>query len=60
MKILYLLFPFLFLAFLSEPGNAQEWCRGLGGFCSFYQCRPGHDLGPQDCWPERRCCRWGK
>ncbi|XP_039220077.1 myotoxin-1-like [Crotalus tigris] len=58
MKILYLLFAFLFLAFLSEPGNAQPRCRRLGGKCFRKRCPPKHVyLGRQDCWQRRRCCK---
>ncbi|KAK9405150.1 beta-defensin-like [Crotalus adamanteus] len=58
MKILYLLFTFLFLAFLSEPGNAHQQCRRVGGHCFRKLCPPRHRyLGQQDCGPRRRCCR---
>nr|AGF25395.1 beta-defensin-like protein [Lachesis muta] len=58
MKILYLLFPFLFLAFLSEPGNAQGQCHQQRGRCFLHQCPLSHYfLGRLDCGPGRRCCR---
>nr|QIM55387.1 beta defensin-like protein [Sistrurus miliarius]QIM55388.1 beta defensin-like protein [Sistrurus miliarius]QIM55389.1 beta defensin-like protein [Sistrurus miliarius] len=58
MKILYLLFAFLFLAFLSEPGNARGQCRRLEGRCFRRRCPLRHvDLKLQDCGPRRRCCR---
>nr|AGF25387.1 beta-defensin-like protein [Bothrops jararaca] len=58
MKILYLLFTFLFLAFLSEPGNAQVRCRRLGGICILSRCPLRYDsLGQQDCLKGQKCCR---
>ncbi|KAK9412215.1 Cts-p2: Crotasin [Crotalus adamanteus] len=57
MKILYLLFAFLFLAFLSEPGNADHKCRDAGGMCSLTMCVTGTDLGQQDCVSQLRCCK---
>ncbi|KAK9405263.1 beta-defensin-like [Crotalus adamanteus] len=58
MKILYLLFAFLFLAFLSEPGNAQRLCRQVGGFCNFSRCPfPTSNIGKLGCGPQRKCCR---
>ncbi|KAK9405289.1 beta-defensin-like [Crotalus adamanteus] len=58
MKILYLLFAFLFLAFLSEPGNAQRRCRRLGGRCHFRRCPfETFDIGKQDCGLLQKCCR---
>nr|AGF25389.1 beta-defensin-like protein [Bothrops leucurus] len=62
MKILYLLFTFLFLAFLSEPGNAQRRCRQKGGMCLPGPCPPGYvSLGQQDCRRGQMCCiRFGK
>nr|BAN89440.1 crotasin-like_protein [Ovophis okinavensis] len=60
MKILYLLFAFLFLAFLSEPGNAQGQCYRPGGLCLSDPCPSGHlDLGQVDCQPGQKCCRRG-
>nr|AGF25386.1 beta-defensin-like protein [Bothrops jararaca] len=57
MKILYLLFTFLFLAFLSEPGNAQEECLQQGGFCRLIRCPFGYDSPEQqDCRKGQRCC----
>ncbi|KAG8123032.1 hypothetical protein E2320_018381 [Naja naja] len=58
MKILYFLFAFLFLAFLSEPGNAHHLCGSQGGRCHQYRCRPRHDdLGQRDCPWRWKCCR---
>ncbi|KAK9405203.1 beta-defensin-like [Crotalus adamanteus] len=58
MKILYLLFTFLFLAFLSEPGNAQRLCLRRGGHCFGYQCPGGFlDLGQLDCPRQFTCCK---
>ncbi|KAK9405227.1 beta-defensin-like [Crotalus adamanteus] len=57
MKILYLLFAFLFLAFLSEPGNAQRLCLRRGGLCFPNPCPHGHhDFGQLDCGREWKCC----
>uniref|UniRef100_A0A182C5X6 Defensin n=2 Tax=Phalotris mertensi TaxID=1260334 RepID=A0A182C5X6_9SAUR len=57
MKILYLLFALLFLAFLSEPGNAQRICLGGRGFCHSTPCpRSTIDYGKKDCWGSLRCC----
>nr|AGF25392.1 beta-defensin-like protein [Bothrops neuwiedi] len=57
MKILYLLFTFLFLAFLSEPGNAQPECCQEGGICHSKQCPLGYSsLGRLDCQLGQRCC----
>ncbi|KAK9405151.1 beta-defensin-like [Crotalus adamanteus] len=59
MKILYLLFAFLFLAFLSERGNAQRRCRRLGGCCHFRRCpSETFNLGQLDCGLLQKCCRW--
>uniref|UniRef100_A0A182C5S4 Defensin n=1 Tax=Phalotris mertensi TaxID=1260334 RepID=A0A182C5S4_9SAUR len=57
MKILYLLFALLFLAFLSEPGNAQPRCHSQGGRCYFLLC-PWNtiDHGQLDCPGTRICC----
>nr|AGF25383.1 beta-defensin-like protein [Bothrops atrox] len=58
MKILYLLFTFLFLAFLSEPGNAQRECYWQRGFCRSKGCPFGYDsLGRLDCPLGYVCCR---
>ncbi|KAK9405202.1 beta-defensin-like [Crotalus adamanteus] len=60
MKILYLLFAFLFLAFLSEPGDAQPRCLHRGGLCFPNRCPPRYvDLKQLDCSPQRKCCRRG-
>ncbi|KAG8147756.1 hypothetical protein E2320_001419 [Naja naja] len=57
MKILYLLFAFIFLAFLSEPGNAQPRCRRLGGRCFQRRCPPiSINVGGQDCRMGFICC----
>nr|QIM55390.1 beta defensin-like protein [Sistrurus miliarius] len=57
MKILYLLSAFLFLAFLSEPGNAQPRCHGVSGFCRPDHCPPGTtDIRQQDCPWGQSCC----
>ncbi|KAG8127320.1 hypothetical protein E2320_014249 [Naja naja] len=58
MKILYLLFAFLFLAFLSEPGNAQRRCHSLRGRCHYRHCRGNTiSIGIQDCQQGFLCCR---
>nr|AGF25391.1 beta-defensin-like protein [Bothrops matogrossensis] len=58
MKILYLLFTFLFLAFLSEPGNAQRRCRQRRGICRPRPCPPENfSLGRLDCQMGQMCCR---
>nr|Q6HAA2.1 RecName: Full=Crotasin; Flags: Precursor [Crotalus durissus terrificus]AAT47437.1 crotasin [Crotalus durissus terrificus] len=57
MKILYLLSAFLFLAFLSESGNAQPQCRWLDGFCHSSPCPSGTtSIGQQDCLWYESCC----
>ncbi|KAK9405255.1 beta-defensin-like [Crotalus adamanteus] len=56
MKILYLLFAFLFLAFLSEPGNAQRQCFNLQGSCRFICPLGTTNSGEQDCEPLLSCC----
>nr|APZ74629.1 beta-defensin-like protein [Phalotris mertensi] len=58
MKILYLLFALLFLAFLSEPGNAQFYfCVGGRGRCYSGPCpRPTTDIGNQNCPGRLTCC----
>ncbi|XP_015680255.1 crotasin-like [Protobothrops mucrosquamatus] len=58
MKILYLLFTFLFLAFLSEPGNAQPpECRNIGGQCYQSRCPDGkNNNGWKDCEWGQLCC----
>nr|AGF25393.1 beta-defensin-like protein [Bothrops pauloensis] len=55
MKILYLLFTFPFLAFLSEPGNAQPECLRQGGMCRPRPC-PYVSLGHLDCQMGQMCC----
>nr|AEY69048.1 crotamine-like precursor [Thamnodynastes strigatus]AEY69049.1 crotamine-like precursor [Thamnodynastes strigatus]APZ74619.1 beta-defensin-like protein [Thamnodynastes strigatus]APZ74621.1 beta-defensin-like protein [Thamnodynastes strigatus]APZ74622.1 beta-defensin-like protein [Thamnodynastes strigatus] len=58
MKILYLLFALLFLAFLSEPGNAQDLCHNLGGRCFRNRCSWSlRNHGGQDCPWGSVCCK---
>nr|BAN89441.1 crotasin-like_protein [Ovophis okinavensis] len=57
MKILYLLFAFLFLAFLSEPGSASHKCHDAKGMCSLTECTSGTNLGQKDCAKNLRCCK---
>ncbi|XP_013908048.1 PREDICTED: crotamine CRO3-like [Thamnophis sirtalis] len=55
---LYLLFAFLFLAFLSESGNAQRWCHRRGGRCFSHRCLQNFEnLGKIDCRQSHICCR---
>ncbi|KAG8123034.1 hypothetical protein E2320_018385 [Naja naja] len=58
MKILYLLFAFLFLVCLSQPGNAQSQCGSLRGVCYRPYCPHGLQyLGQVDCPWGAVCCR---
>ncbi|XP_060548147.1 crotamine-like [Pantherophis guttatus] len=57
MKIIYLLFAFLFLAFLSEPGNAQPVCYSRRGSCLHVCLPPSVDLHRLDCRHGWTCCR---
>nr|AEU60009.1 crotamine 1 [Crotalus oreganus helleri] len=62
MKILYLLFAFLFLAFLSEPGNAYKRCHKKGGHCFPKEkicIPPSSDFGKMDCRWKWKCCKKG-
>ncbi|KAK9405256.1 beta-defensin-like [Crotalus adamanteus] len=56
MKILYLLFAFLFLAFLSEPGDAQPRCNQVGGFCRPVRCPRTSEI-EKDCGLRWKCCK---
>ncbi|XP_032071978.1 crotamine CRO1-like [Thamnophis elegans] len=60
MKILYLLFAVLILAFLSQPGNAQDRCHSIRGRCYPNRCPGGLDHGQVDCRYRWRCCPWWK
>ncbi|KAK9405258.1 beta-defensin-like [Crotalus adamanteus] len=58
MKILYLLSAFLFLAFLSEPGNAQRQCFQVGGFCRLGRCPfDTSNIGKLGCPGRFMCCK---
>nr|APZ74626.1 beta-defensin-like protein [Phalotris mertensi]APZ74627.1 beta-defensin-like protein [Phalotris mertensi]APZ74628.1 beta-defensin-like protein [Phalotris mertensi]APZ74630.1 beta-defensin-like protein [Phalotris mertensi]APZ74631.1 beta-defensin-like protein [Phalotris mertensi] len=57
MKILYLLFALLFLAFLSQPGNAQPRCHSRGGRCYSPRCPINTKChGKMDCPRGSICC----
>ncbi|XP_007444912.1 crotamine-like [Python bivittatus] len=60
MKILYLLFASLLLAFLPEPGNASHRCQGKGGHCCLFKNCRYQNMGRVDCQPGWTCCRRGR